>query len=187
MSHPTTTDSAKGVEVNSLQNLFFYELKDAFHAEKIGKEELPKIKRHLCEMQTKELINELLHSFSERIDELKKIFEELHVAPQETTSFAAEGLLQELHDLIQRSHSSAILDAGILGILSKFIGYQKANYETLVTYIATLKNYPEMERRLKRCASSLEKEKKALFKSLEGSFFQEGVEEHAFAESPILT
>lgn len=176
----------KALVIDSLQALLYHQLQEDYCAEKILKEYLPSVKNHLSHDEAKGFINEMRNAVSDRMEEIEAAFLELNAPSSEVPSYPAEGIVQEIEELKSLSQPSSVLDAGILSHLRKFLHYQMGNYGALLGYMSPFENFSSTKKRIKHSMDSVQKEEKRLRKLLEGSFFQQGVEDQAYKESPAL-
>lgn len=174
-------------EVNSLQNLFYMQLKEILTTEDNVKSHLSKIQKSANEKQVQNFLKEMRDSSDNRIKGIKEIFKEIN----EEMSYAPKDLsnlfIKDVTDMIQKTTHSVVLDVSVLSTLGKYLGYLEESYEILYSHAVSLKNYPQTKKQLKKNISNIQSIKKHLHKYLEGGIFKKGIEDKAFEKSPIVT
>jgi ferritin-like metal-binding protein YciE len=151
------TPQGKANAAHGLRDLFEVGLKDIYYAEKILSKTLPKMMKNAS---TPELVNTLkthLAETNEHVSRLEKIFEVTGIKATAKKCEAMEGILKESDDLINKTDTGMVRDAGIIASEQKVKHYEIATYGTLHAFAKTLGE----NKAANLLAMTLDEEKKA--------------------------
>jgi ferritin-like metal-binding protein YciE len=117
--------------MNTLNELFLYELADVYDSERRTAKALPKMaKATKCE-DLKQVIYTHLKASENHARTLETIFEAFQVKAKGRTCAATVGLLEEAEDIREEFKGSSALEAALIGTLQKIEHYEIAAYGCL--------------------------------------------------------
>src|SRR3954470_24896539 len=126
------------MKMNSLNDMFMDELKDAYDFEKQIVKALPKM---IKAASTPELQDALEHHMVEtegQVERLERVFEICGVPAKTKKCEGLRGILDEGEDIISQDGEPTVIDAGIIAGAQKVEHYEMATYGTLCTWAEQL-------------------------------------------------
>ena len=126
------------MELQTLQELLFSELRELYSAEKQIVAALPKMAKAATSRQLRGAFKEHLKETEGHIDRLKAICEDMGVSPSGKTNEAIEGLIRQGEALMDEEVEPEVLDAGLIATAQKVEHYEIAGYGTVRTYAELL-------------------------------------------------
>lgn len=143
--------------LNTLDELFWEQLRDMYSAEQQLIKALPKAGTGSNYEDLEIAILAHLEETRLHVERLDRIFETYGKSPKGPMCKAMEGLVEECSEMIEQDGMPAILDAGIICCAQKIEHYEIATYGTLLNW-AHMLNYKDAAELLER---TLQEEKKA--------------------------
>ncbi len=143
--------------LNTLDELFWEQLRDIYSAENQLIKALPKVGTGSNYEDLEIAILAHLEETRLHVERLDRIFETYSMNPKGPKCKAMEGLVLECSEMIEHDGMPAILDAGIVCCAQKIEHYEIATYGTLLNW-AHMLNYKDAAELLER---TLQEEKKA--------------------------
>lgn len=144
-------------QMNSLQSLFFDELKDIYHAEKQLVDALPKMAEAANSPDLKRGLTDHLHVTRSQMDRLEQIFNKHGERPTGKVCVGMMGIIDEGQRLIKNNRVDPdVKDAGLILAAQKAEHYEIAAYGTLATYADQL-GFTEESALLKKTLDEEEK------------------------------
>jgi len=153
---PLPSENA-GMHTTHLMNLFEYELKDIFWAEKASIRIMPVLIQNSSSDDLKQTLENHLEETKNQVNRLMQIFDSLGVAGTSKKCEAMEGILREAENVMLECEVGPMRDAGIISSAQKIEHYEIASYGTLRQFAETLGLYDVAELLTK----TLEEEKAA--------------------------
>jgi ferritin-like metal-binding protein YciE len=140
-----------------LEDIFLMTLKDIYHGEKQIVKALPKMVKHAQSPHLKEALDHHLEETKGQVTRLERVFQLLDKTPRGEPCEAIKGLIEEGEEVMEKSESGAVCDAGMIGAGQAIEHYEIARYGTLVAWANQL-GLAEAASLLEK---TLEEEKKA--------------------------
>ncbi|MDN3671104.1 DUF892 family protein [Echinicola jeungdonensis] len=150
--------------IHNLEDLFFEQLKEQYHATRQQMETFPKLREKTSNNTLKESIDHHIGQNKDQLDRIGKVFAALDRNRHGEVNEAAEGLIREAIKLSERCSDAAARDAGIITSIQHFNHYNIASFGTLRTYAKEL-GFEEPKNLLGKCLEeekSIDKELTAL-------------------------
>jgi ferritin-like metal-binding protein YciE len=110
--------------------LLVTELREIYSAENQLTKALPRLSKAVESEDVRELMDRRLEQAEELIRELESVFEELEETPGRATNVAAEGLLRDAQEHVQKIQRGPALDAVLIGAVQKLEHYCIAAWGT---------------------------------------------------------
>lgn len=126
------------MKVKTLRDLFLYELRDLYSAEKQLQKALPKMAKAATHEELKEAFEDHAQQTEGQVERLDQIFEGLALSPKGGKCAAMEGLVKEGQELMQAGLPDSVLDAALLGAAQRIEHHEAASYATARTYAEVL-------------------------------------------------
>jgi ferritin-like metal-binding protein YciE len=125
-------------EFNSLEDLFWDQVKDIYDAEKRITDALPKMADAANDPQLKSAFREHLEQTRHHVERLEQIFRSAGKDPDRETCEGIKGLLKEGDDMIGAKGDDDTCDAGLIAAAQRVEHYEMAVYGTIRTYAERL-------------------------------------------------
>lgn len=122
------------MDYETLQDLYFFELKDLHSAEKQIIRNLPKIIKHASAPALREGLEKHLEETRMQLERLDHIFERHGKSTRGAKCKGTEGILEEAEDWIMEDAQPEVLDAGIISMMQRMEHYEIAGYGSARTY-----------------------------------------------------
>ena len=130
-------NSEKGV-AHGLRALFVNELKDIYWAEQALVKAIPKMIKHASAEELIDALTKHLEVTKEHITRLEAVFSSVGEKPEGKKCEAIAGLIKEAEEIMEKTESGMVRDAGIILAAQKVEHYEIATYGTLRTFARTL-------------------------------------------------
>lgn len=124
--------------MQTLDDLFFAELKDIYYAEKRLLKTLPKMAKSAASAPLRRAFESHAKETARQVERLEKVFGLLDKAARGKKCEAMEGLLSEGSELMEEDASEAVHDAGLICAAQKVEHYEMATYGTLIAWAKAL-------------------------------------------------
>lgn len=129
----------------NLHELYVYQLRDLYSAEKEIIDALPKMAKKASNPQLKRAFETHLEQSKRQKERLEQIFDALDASPKGKTCKAIQGLIAEAEDFIGDAKKlfgsdspSEVLDAGLIAQAQRIEHYEISAYGTAASYAETL-------------------------------------------------
>ncbi|MBE0690556.1 MAG: ferritin-like domain-containing protein [Anaerolineae bacterium] len=120
--------------MQSLDDLFFHELKDVYDAEHQVVNALPKMAKAAASSDLQSAFEEHLEQSQDHIDRLKQIFDLLNRKPARETCDGMKGIIEEGQKVLEEDMSDDVRNAALIAAAQRVEHYEMAGYGTLRTY-----------------------------------------------------
>lgn len=125
-------------DLNSLEDLFYHQLRDIYNAEQQLINALPKMAESSSNEELGNAFRDHLEETSVHKQRLDEISESLGVDLSGETCNAMQGLIEETDEFMSRNPGQDVLDAGMIADAQRMEHYEIAAYGTAVTYAKSL-------------------------------------------------
>ena len=126
------------MDYETLQDLYFYELKDLYSAEKQILRAMPKVVRHVSSPALRDSLDQHREDTRIQLERLEQIFERHGKTTRGAKCKGAEGILEEAEDWIMEESQPEVMDAGIIGMMQRMEHYEIAGYGCARAFAAQL-------------------------------------------------
>ena len=126
------------MELETLKDLYIYELKDLHNAEKQLTKALPKMAKAASNQQLAEGFKEHLEQTEEHVNRLEQILESLDQSTRGRKCKGMEGLIEEGSEIIEEDAEDEVRDAGLISAAQRVEHYEIAGYGCVRTYAELL-------------------------------------------------
>src|SRR4051812_41994393 len=145
------------MSLDSLEKLFFEELKDIYHAEKQLTRALPRMAKAAESEELQQAFTTHLKETEGQIKRLEQVFKQVGQPVRGKRCKGMEGLIEEGKEMMEEEGEPQVLDAALISAAQKVEHYEIASYGCLRTY-AELLGYSEAQQLLEQ---TLEEEEAA--------------------------
>jgi ferritin-like metal-binding protein YciE len=145
------------MSVDTMRELFVYELRDVYHAEKQLLKALPKMAKAAKAPELQKAFQEHHAETETHVERLETIFDELETPKRGRHCEAMEGLVEEGQERIQDLPEGELRDAALIVAAQKVEHYEIASYGSLMA----LANQLRLEGIAKRLGETEAEEKHA--------------------------
>lgn len=156
------------MSLESLEDAFYDELCDIYHAEKQLVKALPKMAKKASSEELAAAFEAHLAETEEHVARVEAAFEETGKKPRAKKCEAMEGLIEEAKSMMEEEAEPEVMDAILIGCAQKVEHYEIATYGTLCTW-AELLGYKNAKKNLganhgeeEKCDKTLTKLSKAI-------------------------
>ncbi len=156
------------MSLDNLEDAFYDELCDIYHAEKQLVRALPKMAKKASSADLKAAFEAHLEETEEHVARVEAAFEDTGKAPKAKKCEAMEGLIEEAKSMMEEDAEPEVMDAILIGCAQKVEHYEIATYGTLCTW-AELLGYKNAKKNLganhgeeEKCDQKLTKLSKAI-------------------------
>jgi len=163
------------MSLDSLEKLFFEELKDIYHAEKQLTRALPRMAKAAESEELQQAFTTHLKETEGQIKRLEQVFKQVGQPVRGKRCKGMEGLIEEGKEMMEEEGEPQVLDAALISAAQKVEHYEIASYGCLRTY-AELLGYSEAAQLLEQTLQEEEATDKKLNMLAEG-----GINESAAA------
>ena len=136
-----TKPKSNSASAQGLRDLFVYELKDMYWAEKTLTKAIPKMIKNATSPELIEVLTEHLDETMRHVTRLEEVFSLIGEKAEAVKCEAMTGLLAEAEEVMGLSEKGEVRDAGIILSAQKVEHYEIAAYGTLCSFARTLKEY----------------------------------------------
>jgi ferritin-like metal-binding protein YciE len=126
------------MKINSLRDLYIYQIKDLYSAEKMLVVALPKLVKAASHEELCTLLEEHQNQGVQQVERLEQILEGLGESQRAEKCEGMEGIIAECERLIDEDISKEALDAALIAATQKIEHYEIAAYGTARTFAETL-------------------------------------------------
>lgn len=126
------------MSIKSLQDAFYEELRDIYHAEKQLTKAIPKMAKAAANEELKAAIEAHLEETMQHVDRLEQAFEDIGKSPSTKKCEAMAGLIKEAAGCMDEDVAPEVLDALLIASIQKIEHYEIAMYGTLCTWAKLL-------------------------------------------------
>lgn len=124
--------------LTSLRELFIYELRELYSAERQLVEALPKMARATSRTMLEKAFNTHLSETRSHLERLEGIFESLGTSPEGERSEAIAGMIEQANEIIRQEGPDAIQDAALISVAQRIEHYEISGYGTARTHAEEL-------------------------------------------------
>lgn len=121
-------------ELNSLEDLFWFELGDLYDAESRLVESIPSMEEAANSPMLKAAFNKHLNQTKRQLSRLEQIFVQLGKPMKRETCAAMKGLISEGEDIISATGDPDVKDAALISAAQRIEHYEMAGYGTVRTF-----------------------------------------------------
>jgi ferritin-like metal-binding protein YciE len=125
-------------KLNSMEDLFFFEICDLYDAEKRLVDALPKMADAASSPSLKRAVLDHLAQTKRQVSRLEQIFVQLGRSASRETCDAMKGLISECEDIISLDGSPDVKDAALIGAAQRVEHYEIAGYGTARSFAERL-------------------------------------------------
>ena len=151
------------MSLDTLEDAFYDELCDIYHAEKQLVKALPKMVKKASSAELAAAFEAHLAETEEHVARVEAAFEDTGKKPRAKKCEAMAGLLEEAKSMMEEDATPEVMDAVLIGCAQKVEHYEIATYGTLCTW-AELLGYKVAKKNLGANHGEEEKADKALTK-----------------------
>ncbi len=126
------------MDYESLQDLYFHELKDLYSAEKQILRALPKVAKHASSASLRDSLEQHREETRLQAERLEQIFERHGKSTRGAKCKGMEGVLEEVEDWIMEDAAPEVMDAGIIAGAQRVEHYEIAGYGCARTFATQL-------------------------------------------------
>lgn len=137
------------MSLDTLHDLFVYELQDLHSAEQQLLDALPLLAQVTHSPQLRKLFEQHLEETRGQLQRLGRLFDALGASPEGKTCQGMQGLIAETRDTIQEEADPQVLDAALIVGAQKIEHYEIAGYGSVRTFAQRL-GYTEAARILEQ-------------------------------------
>jgi len=118
------------MSIESMEELFFEQIKDLYDAEERLVKALPKMAEAATSEELRGAFEQHLRQTRGHVSRLESVFAEIGEEPAKETCDAMKGLIKEGEDMIDNIDPSALRDAGLIAAANRVEHYEMAAYGT---------------------------------------------------------
>ena len=170
------------MELNTMDDLFFEELRDLYSAENQLLMALPQMASTANSKTLKSAFEQHLEETRHHVERLDKIFTELGQSPAGETCMAMQGLIAEGNQIIQMSGDPDVKDAALIGAAQRIEHYEMAGYGVARTFAKEL-GYNMASETLQKTLDEEGAADKKLTGIAEGGLFRKGINKRAISNA----
>ena len=122
------------MDYETLNDLYFHELKDLYSAEKQILRALPKVIKHVSSAALRDSLEQHREETRVQIERLDQIFERHGKPTRGSKCKGTEGILEEAEDWIMEDAQPDVMDCGIIAMMQRVEHYEIAGYGCVRTY-----------------------------------------------------
>lgn len=126
------------MDYQSLHDLFIYELKDLYNAEKQILRALPKAVKRTTHPELKAALEKHREETRVQVERLDQIFERLGKSSRGSKCRGMEGILEEVEEWLEKEASPELADAGLISQIQRVEHYEMAGYGSARAYAQIL-------------------------------------------------
>jgi ferritin-like metal-binding protein YciE len=126
------------MKLQSLEDLFIYELRDIYDAERQIVKGLKRMAKASASDELRTAFEEHLTQTEEQISRLEAVFNEFGIKPKGRACEAMKGLIGEGKDVMEDADDDATSDAGLIAAAQKIEHYEIASYGCLMAWAREL-------------------------------------------------
>ncbi|MCX6967477.1 MAG: ferritin-like domain-containing protein [Verrucomicrobia bacterium] len=126
------------MDYETLNDLYFHELKDLYSAEKQILRAMPKVTKHVSSPALRDSLEQHREETRVQIERLEQIFERHGKSTRGAKCKGTEGVLEEAEDWIMEEAQPDVMDCGIISCMQRVEHYEIAGYGCARTYAQVL-------------------------------------------------
>ena len=126
------------MDYETLQDLYFHELKDLYSAEKQILRSLPKVAKHASSPALRDALEQHREETRVQMERLDQIFERHGKSTRGAKCKGTEGILEETEDWLMEEAQREVMDAGIIAMAQRVEHYEIAGYGAARTFAGIL-------------------------------------------------
>jgi ferritin-like metal-binding protein YciE len=127
------------MKLDSLQQLYLYELKDMYNGEQQILKALPKMAKNASSPELRAALEEHLEQTRGHVDRLEQIFQKLDEPAKGQKCKGIEGIITEGEEMMEDEDAPpAVADAAMIGAAQRVEHYEMAVYGTVRNYARRL-------------------------------------------------
>ena len=126
------------MDYETLNDLYFHELKDLYSVEKQLLRAMPKITKHVSSAALRDSLEQHREETRVQMERLEQIFERHGRSPHGAKCKGTEGILEETEDWIMEDAQPEVMDSGIIAMMQRLEHYEIAGYGCARTYAGLL-------------------------------------------------
>ncbi len=120
--------------IETFDELFVHQLRDAYDAEKQHTKALQKLAKQARHEELRDAFEQHLEETQGQIERLEQIFEILEERPKGQKCRAAEGLVEEAQEIVDEIDDDQLQDAAVIAAAQALEHYEISRYGTLVAW-----------------------------------------------------
>lgn len=124
--------------LDTLHDLFVYELRDLHDAEQQLLDALPLLAQAANSERLRKVFEDHLRETRGQLDRLKRLFKALEVSPEGKNCKGMQGLIHEARETIQEEADPEVLDAALIVAAQKIEHYEISGYGSVRTFAQQL-------------------------------------------------
>ena len=128
------------MKLNTLEDLFFDQLKDLYSAEKQIIQALPKMAKAAQRAELRQAFENHLEVSKQQLERLDRVFQQTGTNPGRKKCMGMEGLLKEADEFLADNPGSDVIDAGLIANAQRVEHYEIAAYGTVRTFAQMMGN-----------------------------------------------
>ncbi len=128
------------MKIETLEELFVEELKDAYNAEKQLVKALPKMAKGATSAELKQAFTEHLEQTKNHVTRLEQVFETMDEKAKSKTCKGMQGLIEEGQETMEEDALEQLGDLGLIMAAQKVEHYEISGYGSLRTFAQALGN-----------------------------------------------
>lgn len=125
-------------QLNSLEDLFVWELKDLYDAEHQLTDALPKMVDAAHSPDLKKAFQKHLGQTKQQASRLEQVFTQLGIEPERVRCDGMKGLIAEAEEVLDFEGDPNVKDAGLISAAQRVEHYEIAGYGTVRTFAEQL-------------------------------------------------
>ena len=122
------------MDYETLNDLYFHELKDLYSAEKQILRALPKVIKHVSSAALRDGLEQHREETRVQLERLEQLFERHGKSTRGAKCKGTEGILEEAEDWTMEEAQPEVMDAGIISMMQRVEHYEMAGYGCARTY-----------------------------------------------------
>ncbi len=126
--------------MRTLEDLFLHGLKELYYGESQLLEALPSLRDAARKKSLKEVFEMHLREKQSQRNRLERIYKKLGISSSGVTSPGMQGMIAELHHILQEADPDEVQDARLIGAAKKIAHYEIAGYSNCVRYAKKLQH-----------------------------------------------
>ena len=123
---------------SKLEDVFLMTLKDIYHGEKQIVKALPKMAKQAESPQLKAALGHHLDETKGQVERLERVFQLLDKPARGEKCEAIKGLIEEGEEVMEKTASGPVRDAGMICVGQAIEHYEMARYGTLIAWARQL-------------------------------------------------
>jgi len=122
------------MDYETLNDLYFHELKDLYSAEKQILRAMPRIAKHVSSASLRDHLEQHREETRVQLERLEQLFERHGKSTRSAKCKGTEGILEEAEDWIMEEAQPEVMDCGIIAMMQRVEHYEIAGYGCARTY-----------------------------------------------------